>query len=209
MCAKNNIAIIGYSGHSYVLLDAAERMGLKIGYYCERGLAISNHFNLQYLGDESEECFNWDAIDRYVIGIGENAIRQKIADMVVAKGKQLLTIAHPSSIISSSANFGYGNFFAANSTVNPYATIGNNCIINTGSIVEHECTLHNGVHICPGTVLAGNVTIGENSFIGANAVVKQGITIGRNAIVGAGSVVVKNIPDNETWLGNPAKLYKK
>lgn len=209
MYAKKNIAIIGYSGHSYVLLDAAERMGVDIAFYCEREAAKNNYFNLHYLGDESMEGFNWDAIDQVVIGIGDNLIRQKISEIVVVRGKELLTIVHPSSSISSYVKYGYGNFFAANSTINAFATIGNACIINTGSVVEHQCVIHDAVHIGPGAVLAGNVTVGEHSFIGANTVVKQGITIGRNVIVGAGSVVVKNIPDNETWLGNPAKFYKK
>lgn len=63
--------------------------------------------------------------------------------------------------------------------------------------------------IAPGAVLAGNVMVGENSFIGANSVVKQGVTIGNGVTVGAESVVIKNIPDNEIWVGNPAKKLKQ
>ncbi|WP_449400358.1 acyltransferase [Chryseobacterium wanjuense] len=35
------------------------------------------------------------------------------------------------------------------------------------------------------------------------------MTIGENALVGAGSVVTKNVPENEIWVGNPAKFLKK
>jgi acetyltransferase-like isoleucine patch superfamily enzyme len=41
--------------------------------------------------------------------------------------------------------------------------------------------------------------------VGAIAVINQGITIGKNAMLGAGAVVVKNVEDNVTVVGVPAK----
>ena len=32
------------------------------------------------------------------------------------------------------------------------------------------------------------------------------ITVGNNVVVGAGSVVTKNVPDNCTIVGNPARI---
>lgn len=205
---KNSIAIIGYSGHSFVVLDAAKEMGLNVEYYCERNQVSFNPFEINYLEDEGSESFNWNAVDEFILGIGDNRIRQKVAGLILSNGKEILNVIHPSSIISNYANFGMGNFIAANVTVNALAQIANNCILNTGCIVEHECVIESGVHIAPGTVLAGNVSIGENSFIGANSVVRQGVKIGSGVTVGAGSVVIKDIPDNEIWVGNPAKKLK-
>lgn len=205
---KNSIAIIGYSGHSFVVLEAAKEMGLDVEYYCERNQVSFNPFEINYLGDEANESFDWNSVDKFILGIGDNRIRQKVAGLILSKKKLVLNVIHPFSIISNCATFGTGNFIAANVTVNALAKISDNCILNTGCIVEHECLIANGVHIAPGTVLAGNVTIGENSFIGANSVVKQGIKIGNGVTVGAGSVVIKDIPDNEIWVGNPAKKLK-
>lgn len=205
---KNSIAIIGYSGHAFVVLDAAKQMGLNVVYYCERKKVSFNPFDIKYLGDEGSESFNWNVVNQFVLGIGDNRIRQKVANLISSKKKIILNVIHPSSIISNYASFGTGNFIAANVTVNALAKIANNCILNTGCIIEHECVIEGGVHIAPGTVLAGNVSVGENSFIGANSVVKQGVKIGSGVTVGAGSVVIKDIPDNETWVGNPAKKMK-
>lgn len=206
---KISIAIIGYSGHSFVVLDAAKQMNLDVQYYCERNQVSFNPFEINYLGAEGSASFDWNAVDQFILGIGDNKIRQKLADLIVSKKKKILNIIHPSSIISNYANFGTGNFVAANVTVNALAKIADNCILNTGCIIEHECTIESGVHIAPGTVLAGNVMVGENSFIGANSVVKQGIKIGKDVTVGAGSVVIKDIPDNEIWVGNPAKKLNR
>ncbi len=205
---KNSIAIVGYSGHSFVVLDAAKEMGLNVTYYCERNQVSFNPFEINYLGDEASESFNWNAVDGFILGIGDNKIRQKVAGLILSKNKAILNVIHPSSVLSNYATFGMGNFIAANVSVNALAKIAENCILNTGCIVEHECVIESGVHIAPGTVLAGNVAVGKNSFIGANSVVKQGVKIGSGVIVGAGSVVIKDIPDNEIWAGNPAKKLK-
>ena len=208
MYDNKHIAIIGYSGHSFVVLDAANEAGIVIPYYCESEEKAFNPFNLKYLGDESSEYFAWESIDGFIIGIGDNQIRKKIADLVISQNKQLFTIAHPTAHISSMSEVGIGNFVAANSTINAFAKVANNCILNTACVVEHECMISDHVHIGPGAVLAGHVTVGETTFIGANSVVKQGVTIGENVVIGAGSVVLQNIPNGEIWVGNPAKKYK-
>lgn len=53
------------------------------------------------------------------------------------------------------------------------------------------------------------IKIGNNVFIGAHTTILKGVTIGDNVIIGACSVVTKNIPTNEIWAGNPAKLIRK
>lgn len=52
------------------------------------------------------------------------------------------------------------------------------------------------------------IIIEDNVFIGANALINKGVRIEKNSIIAAGSVVVKDIPSNEIWGGNPAKLIK-
>jgi sugar O-acyltransferase (sialic acid O-acetyltransferase NeuD family) len=105
---------------------------------------------------------------------------------------------------------GDGVMIAANATINPLAEIGRGVICNTSSSIDHECIIGDFTHIAPGAVLCGNVKVGRSTFIGANSVIRQGIIIGNNVTIGAGTVVVKDIPDNSTVIGNPArKLLKK
>jgi len=53
------------------------------------------------------------------------------------------------------------------------------------------------------------VKIGARSFIGANATIIPGITIGSNVTIGAGTIVIKDIPDDVTCVGNPARIIKQ
>lgn len=50
--------------------------------------------------------------------------------------------------------------------------------------------------------------IKKGAKLGANSTVLAGITIGENALIGMGSVVTKDVPDNEIWVGNPAKKLR-
>ena len=209
MSDKNSIALIDYSGHAYVVLEAASLLDLELLGYCERQEEFYNPYNLKYLGFEGDENFKWNIADKFILGIGENDLRYRIGKLINSKNKELVNVIHPTATLSSTAKIGQGNFIGANAVVNALATIGDYGILNTGSIIEHECIIGDAAHIAPGAVLAGNVKIGKNTFIGANSVVKQGVTIGENVIVGAGSTVINDIPDNQVWVGNPAKLLKK
>ncbi len=53
------------------------------------------------------------------------------------------------------------------------------------------------------------VTIGDHAWIGGSAVILGGISIGEGAIVGAGAVVTRDVPDNTTVVGNPARAIKR
>ena len=49
------------------------------------------------------------------------------------------------------------------------------------------------------------ITVKKGASIGSNATILAGVTIGENAMVGAGAVVTKNVPDNATVAGVPAR----
>lgn len=202
----NKIVLVGYSGHGLVVAESAKTSKMNLQFYTEKDAMVINPFRLDYIGFESDTSFiDWDKPYDFILGIGSNAIRTKVAQLILSKNKQLLNVIDSSSNISEDISIGQGNFIAKNATVNILAQIGDYCILNTGCIVEHECRISNGVHIAPGAVLLGNVAVGEQSFIGANAVVKENVTIGRHVTIGAGTVVLKDVPDNSKIVGNPGR----
>lgn len=203
---NNKIILSGYSGHGLVVADAIIEADLALLGYTDLEKKEKNPFGLRYLGTENSLLdIYWKEPYKFIIGIGDNTLRSKLASMICNKGGQLISIFHPSACISKTATIGKGTFISANAIINSLVSISENCIINTGAIIEHECEISDNVHIAPAAVLAGNVKVGENSFIGANSVIKQGVEIGKNVIVGAGSVVINNIPDNKKIVGNPGK----
>ncbi|PWH86404.1 acetyltransferase [Brumimicrobium oceani] len=197
--------LAGYSGHGFVVAEAALLSDVKIDGYLEPNEVFPNYFDLEYLGFETDPNFDWSENNNFILGIGDNQIRHKLGSLISSKEKVILNIIHPSASVTEMLKIGVGNFIARNASINPLAEISDFCIINTGAIVEHECKIKDAVHIGPGAVLAGNVEIGENNFIGANSVVKQGVKVGKNVIIGAGSVIIKNVEDNSKIVGNPGR----
>lgn len=201
------MVLIGYSGHAFVVYGILQAAGKKITGYCDVTEKGTNPFGLRYLGTENSEA-GMAAIEAHgcFIAIGDNQIRKKIYENL-QKGNLASTNAiHPAAVVDPSVKIApHAVMIAANVTINPLASIGIGAICNTGCIVEHECIVGEFAHIGPGAVLCGNVTIGRGTFVGANAVIRQGISIGNNAMIGAGAVVVKDVPDNATVIGVPAK----
>ena len=197
---------MGYSGHGYVVADAAMASNMNLRFYSDKKQLSVNPFELTYLGFEGNFDYEfWDKEYDYILGIGDNLIRRKTADLIISYGVDILNVIHPSASISAKVQLGVGNFISRNVSINALAAIGNVCILNTGCIIEHECLIGNGVHIAPGAVLAGKVRIGDNTFVGANSVIKQGVKIGANVIIGAGSVILNDISENSTIVGNPGR----
>mgnify|MGYP003379570671 CR=1 FL=1 len=63
--------------------------------------------------------------------------------------------------------------------------------------------------ILPSVNLSGNTITKKYTTIGTGTKVIQGITIGENVIIGAGTVVIRDIEDNVTVVGNPARIVKR
>ena len=182
-------------------------------------LILSNNLMLEYLVDDSPpETFPHhlevfppkDELlkgKQVIIAIGNNAVREQIANRISSLC-HFETMIHRTAYISRFAAIGEGTVVMPKVCINAEVQIGKHCIINTGSIIEHECIIGDYVHISPNASLAGNIVVGKGAHIGIGAQILQGITIGENAIVGAGAIVLKDVPENATVVGNPAKIIK-
>jgi len=76
------------------------------------------------------------------------------------------------------------------------------CVLGLYSMVlTHEYT--------PEESRIGKVIIGKNSVIGAKSVIRSGVIIGQNCTIGISSFVNKDVPDNETVAGVPARKIER
>ena len=146
----------------------------------------------------------------FVIAVGMGPVSSdlgaaSVGGRIEAAGGTVLSIIHPSAIISASATIGAGTLISAGVVVQMDARIGRYCALHTACTVDHDDVIEDAVSISPGAHLAGGVRVGSGSFIGAGAVLVNAVTIGRGATVGAGAVVLKDVADGITVVGNPAR----
>lgn len=206
---KTELIIIGASGHGKVVADLAEKCGYLVKGFLDDNPKIEEHFGYPVLG-EVQIVEEWDAEKdwktcKFVIAIGENTIRRKIAQRY--RKLQFATLVHPAAVLGKGVCLGAGTVVMAGAVINADAKVGDHCIINTGAIIEHDCMIRDYTHISPGAVVAGTVKIGGMCHIGAGAVVRNNITVCEGVTVGVGAAVVKNILEPGIYVGVPAGKY--
>lgn len=197
------LVIVGASGHGKVIADLAEQLGFTVKFYDD---AYPNKTYIEHWPIQGT-CADLVALNNnmsVVIAIGNNAIRKDKALLLQQHGFSLISLIHPTAVISQYAAIAEGTVIFAGAVINAFAKVGVGCIINTAAVVEHDCIISDFTHICPNVALAGGVVVGSKSWVGIGSQVKQLVTIGDNCLIGAGSTVVKNIPDNVTAFGSPA-----
>jgi len=103
--------------------------------------------------------------------------------------------------------------------IHPGATIGHRVFIDHGmgivigetAIIGDDCTLYHGVTLGGTSWNKGkrHPTLENGVVIGAGAKVLGPITIGKNAKIGSNAVVVRDVPENATAVGIPARILEE
>jgi sugar O-acyltransferase (sialic acid O-acetyltransferase NeuD family) len=193
------IIIYGTRGHAKVVTDAVKDFKV-VGYFDDAS------FERGFLGIK---VFEYNAklfkSTDLVIAIGDNLTRKRISENVK---HSITSIAASSAEISKSVQYGEGCMILQGSVIQSGAVLGRHVIINTAASVDHDCRIDSFVHIAPNSTLCGKVSVGEGTLVGAGSTVLPGIKIGKWANIGAGSVVTKDVEDNTTVVGNPARRIK-
>ena len=196
--------IFGASGHAKVLVDILSYNGVQSYSIWDDNESIETFLGQSILGNF--EAFMKQNSNRYLLAIGNNLTRKKLAE----KLRETTSVAiHNAGVVSNSAKIGVGSVVMANASINADTVIGKHVIVNTNASVDHDCHIADFVHISPNAALAGGITIGEGSHIGIGACVIQGISIGNWCTIGAGTVVIEDVPDGCTLVGNPGRIIKK
>ena len=179
---RNNVRVVIPIPHSYK--DIA--ILIKSDYFRYRGeiLPIYKIFLKTLIMGGATTLLFWFRVSQYRKGWLYYFAKYKLKKTSVRYGLQL----------PSTTRVGYG-FLIQHSlglVVNPDTIIGNNVtvmqFVNIGTNKKDAAIIGDCTYICPMTCIVDDVTIGKN------------------VTIGAGAVVNKDIPDNATAVGVPAKV---
>lgn len=106
-------------------------------------------------------------------------------------------VQHPENL-KLGKNFDIGSFTYINSRfgveIQNFVQIGSHCSIYSHSTIDSK---------------QGPVKLKENCKIGTHSTIMPNVTVGKNSIVAAYSFVTSDIPDNQIWVGIPAKFKQQ
>ncbi len=96
--------------------------------------------------------------------------------------------------ISPSSKIGYGFYIGHQICI----------VINGGTIIGNNVNISQFLNI--GTNHNNPAIIGDNVYIGPQVSIIENVKIGHNSSIGAGAVVTKDVPENATVAGVPARI---
>jgi sugar O-acyltransferase (sialic acid O-acetyltransferase NeuD family) len=205
------VYIFGTGGFARETQDIARVLGLE-GIF----IASSETERDAWRGPEAvilEDQIDAKADAAFAIGIGDNAVRAKIA----ARYSDRL---HFVNLIHPSATFGKdqldaierhrGVIVCAGVRFTNNIEVGDFTIFNLNATIGHDVIVEDFVNIAPGANVSGCVHLCERVWIGTNAAINQGsasqrLLVGSGTVIGSGSVVVRDCEPNSIYVGIPAK----
>ena len=202
---KDKLIIIGASGHGKVVADIAIKMNKWQSIaFLDDDEAIKTSMGLEVIGKTADAFTYKDEAD-FFVAIGSNATREKIQEKLIEQGLNVVSLIHPSAVIGTDVEIGFGTAVMAGVVLNSSTRIGKGCIINTSASLDHDNNIEDYVHISPGVRTAGSVEIGKCTWLGIGSVVSNNVNICSGCKVGAGAVVVKDITEPGAYVGVPVR----
>ncbi len=200
------LLIVGCGGFGHELLNYALDAGLEVRGFVDEDTSITGvpEHGAEVLGALEKVEFD-PAWDRFVIAVGDTALRRSLASRVRRRGGKLASVIHPTAYVARDAVVGDGCVLCPFAMVATNARLAENVILNTYASAGHDARVAAHSVLSPYSTLNGNAKLGEAVFLGTHATVVPGRSVGNDAKVSAGSVVTRNINPGFLVCGNPAR----
>ena len=183
----------------YIIDDNSDKIGSKI-----RNVDVISNVN-----DFIMKCKNEVNIERDVLIVINNPrVRKNIVDLLL-EGK--IKINFPNLIDGTLifdeeySKMGKGNIIMDFVGITGNVNIGDFNIIGARSGIGHDSTIGNFNTFSPRVSISGNVKIGNCNAFGLNSAILQNKSIGDNNDIWSYTMILKNIKNNCTYFGMPAK----
>lgn len=157
--------------------------------------------------EEIELSFPADKFDLFVAIPASrlNRTRTQIYRDLKSRGYNFATYISSRAFVWRNAVVGENTFIFEMNVIQPFVSIGNNCILWSGNHVGHRTTIEDNVFVASHAVISGYCTIGSGSFVGVNSTLNDNVSIGASCIIGSGSLIVKNTDPEGIYVGSPAR----
>lgn len=157
--------------------------------------------------EEIETRWPKDAFDVFVAipASNLNRLRRRFYEDLKARGYRFATYVSSHAFVWRNAEIGENTFIFENNVVQPFAKIGNDCVLWSGNHIGHRSVVRDHVFISSHVVVSGYCDIGEGCFLGVNSTFNDHVVVGENVVVGSGAVITKDAEAGRVYAGSGAR----
>lgn len=134
-----------------------------------------------------------------------NSLRKRFYLDSRAKGYRLASYISSRAFVWRNATLGDNVFVFENNVIQPFVSLGNNCILWSGNHVGHRTVIRDHVFIASHAVISGYCEIGERCFIGVNSTFNDKVSVAERCVIGSGALVVRDTEPGRIYVGSPAR----
>lgn len=141
--------------------------------------------------------------------IGRNPITKATFDRMCIPHERLATVIHKSAFISENVIIDPGCFIMANAYIGARTHLGLCTMVKAGVNMGHDIKCGELCHFAMGSIIGSYSSYGTCCDVSIGATVLEYRQIGNYSMLGAHSLLTHDIPDNQIYVGSPAKFLRK
>jgi len=176
-----------------VLDDAPNLQGTSVG-----GVPV--------LGTLEDAAAHPDA--HFLVCLGRGAGRAAVVERLAVLGisdERYATFVHPLASVAPTCRVGAGSIVLAGTVMTTDVRLGRHVVAMPRVVLTHDDTVADFATLCAGVTLGGHVGVGRAAYLGMGSSVREHTTVGAGAVLGMGAVLLADLPDDQTWVGVPAR----
>ena len=147
--------------------------------------------------------------DRFLLAIGDVKGRRKVAESILERGGEFMSLIHPKAKIFRTAKIGKGVIIFPFAYVGADAHVGDYCFINLWAACAHDAVLGQFSELAPYSALSGGASAGEECFLCIHSIVAPKTHIGSRVIISQGSATSQTQADDSFVIGVPGETFKR
>lgn len=168
------------------------------------GILAGHACPLPVLGDPA--AFAPQPGDGLLLAIGIPGVRRRVAELLLDRGADFLTLIHPTAVVATTARIAVGAIVCPHAIVSDAASLGRFALINYHASLAHDSSAGDFAVLSPYATLAGGARVEEDVFLGLHASVGPSVNVGPRSKVAANSCALADAPADSLVHGVPGRI---